>query len=66
MGGKMMFFDIDGLRNDLEDDSYAAFFAGGYGGAMIEAMEIEEASDEEVIRSAQQRGFDLSKYEYED
>ena len=61
-----MFFDIDGLRDDLGDDSYAAFFAGGYGGAMIEAMEIEDASDEEVIRSAQQRGFDLSKYEYED
>ena len=37
-----MFFDIDGLRDDLEDDSYAAFFAGGYGGAMIEAMEIED------------------------
>lgn len=57
-----MFFDIDGLRDDLEDDSYAAFFGGGYGAAMIEAMEIEDASDEEVIRSAQQRGFDLSRY----
>ena len=28
-----MFFDIDGLRDDMEDDCYGAFFGGGYGGA---------------------------------
>ena len=61
-----MFFDIDGLRDDLEDDSYAAFFAGGYGGAMIEAFEIEEASDEEVLRIAQEKGYNLGLYEDED
>ena len=58
-----MLFDIDGLRDDLEDDCYGAFFGGGYGGAMIEAMEIEDASDEEVIRIAREKGIDLSRYE---
>lgn len=58
-----MLFDIDGLREDLEDDCYGAFFGGGYGGAMIEAMEIEDASDEEVLRIAREKGIDLSRYE---
>jgi hypothetical protein len=58
-----MFFDIDGLREDLEDDCYGAFFGGGYGGAMIEAMEIEDASDEELIRIAREKGIDLGRYE---
>ena len=58
-----MLFDIDGLREDLEDDCYGAFFGGGYGGAMIEAMEIEDASDEELIRVAREKGIDLGRYE---
>ena len=58
-----MLFDIDELREDLEDDCYGAFFGGGYGGAMIEAMEIEDASDEEVIRIAREKGIDLNRYE---
>ena len=58
-----MFFDIDGLREDLEDDCYGAFFGGGYGGAMIEAMDIEDASDEELIRIALEKGIDLGRYE---
>ncbi len=61
-----MFFDIDGLRDDMEDDCYGAFFAGGYGGAMIEAFEIEEASDEEVLRIAQEKGYNLGRYEDQD
>ena len=58
-----MFFDIDGLRENLEDNCYGAFFGGGYGGAMIEAMEIEDASDEELIRIAREKGIDLGRYE---
>ena len=61
-----MFFDIAGLRDDMEDDCYDAFFGGGYGGAMIEAFEIEEASDEEVLRIAQEKGYNLGLYEDED
>ena len=61
-----MFFDIDGLRDDMEDDCYGTFFGGGYGGAMIEAFEIEEASDEEVLRIAQEKGYNLGLYEDED
>ena len=61
-----MFFDSDGLRDDMEDDCYGAFFGGGYGGAMIEAFEIEEASDEEVLRIAQEKGYNLGRYEDQD
>ena len=57
-----MMIDIDALRHDLEDDSYGAFFGGGYGGALFEAIDIERASDEEVVRIARQRGIDLNRY----
>ena len=58
-----MIIDVDALRHDLENDSYGAFFGGGYGGALFEAIDIARASDEEVVRIAQQKGIDLSRYE---
>lgn len=62
-GGKKRSIDVDALRNDLANDCYGAFFGGGFGGAMIEAADISQASDEEVVRIAQQKGIDLGKYE---
>ena len=38
-------------------------FGGGFGGALIEAADISQASDEEVVRIAQEKGIDLGKYE---
>ena len=61
-GGKEMIIDVDALRNDLANDCYGAFFGGGFGGALIEAADISQASDEEVVRIAQEKGIDLGKY----
>lgn len=58
-----MIIDVDSLRHDLENDSYGAFFGGAHGGALIEAIDISRASDEEVVRIALQKGIDLSRYE---
>ena len=58
-----MIIDVAALRNDLETDDYGAFFGGGFGGALIEAMDIARASDEEVVRIAKRKGIDLSRYE---
>ena len=58
-----MIIDVDALRNDLTNHAYGAFFGGGFGGALIEAADISQASDEEVVRIAQEKGIDLGKYE---
>ena len=58
-----MTIDIEELREDLKQDSYGAFFGGGYGGAMMEAIDIDQASPRELVELALERGFDLRKYE---
>ena len=58
-----MTIDIEELREDLKQDSYGAFFGGGYGGAMMEAIDIDRASPRKLVELALERGIDLSKYE---
>lgn len=57
-----MIFDIERLKEDLQDDSYGAYFSGGYGGALIEAMETEDDSDENIIMKAKKNRIDLQDY----
>ena len=61
-----MIIDIDALREDLMNDSYGAFFGGGFGGALMESFDIDRASPEELIAIAQRNGVDLSDYECDD
>ena len=57
-----MIIDVGRLRKDLISDSYAGAFA--FMPAMIvEAFDIENASNEELIKLALSKGVDLSKYE---
>ena len=58
-----MIIDVDALREDLKTDSMGAFFGGGFGGALVEAMDIDRASPEELVEIALRNGVDLSKYE---
>lgn len=58
-----MLIDIEALRNDLLEEDYGAYFAGGFGGAMAESFHIQDASPEQLIRLAKERGFDLCDYE---
>ena len=55
--------DYEKLRQDLADECYGAFFGGGFGGALMEAFDIERCSDEELLRYAEEQGVDLSRYE---
>ena len=54
--------DVDALRQDMINDSYGAFFGGGFGGAMVEACDINHASDEELVEIAKKKGINLWKY----
>ena len=51
--------DIERIRKDLLDDLNGAYFIGGYGGAMIEAHDIENMSPDEIIKLAAEQGLDL-------
>lgn len=55
--------DIEDLRKDLKQECYGAFFAGGFGGALMESFDIERASPQELIEIAEEKGIDLEKYE---
>ena len=54
--------DYDRLRRDLADECLAAYFGGGIGPALFESLDIEEASEEELVKIAGQYGFILEKY----
>lgn len=54
--------DYDRLRRDLADECLAAYFGGGFGPALLESLDIEEASEEELERIAGRYGFNLEKY----
>ena len=58
-----MIIDIDKLRKDMLDNCYGAFFVGDFGGALVESVDIEKATDEELVEMAMRQGIDLSKYE---
>ncbi len=58
--------DIDRIRKDLREENFGAFFGGGFGGAMVEAFDIDGLSPEELIKLARQRGLDISEYLSED
>lgn len=55
--------DIEELREDLLNESYGAFFGGGFGGALMESFDIRNASAEELIHIAKNKGIDLRRYE---
>ena len=57
-----MIIDVEELRKDLLDDSYGAFFGGGFGGALFESFDIEKATPDELVEIARRKGIDLSKY----
>lgn len=60
-----MIIDVDKLREDMRNEDLGAFFGGGFGGALVEAIDIEKASDEELVDMALKQGIDLRKYEVE-
>ena len=63
MYGNNESIDVDRLREDMESESLGAFFGGGFGGAFIEASDIRNASDDELIEMARRKGIDLDDYQ---
>ena len=57
-----MIIDVERLRRDLIDDGFAAFYGGGFGAALVEAFDLENASAQEVVDTAVRNGLDLTDY----
>lgn len=54
--------DIDRLREDMKAECLGAYFGGGFGGALMEAIDIESAEPEELVEIAMSQGIDLRDY----
>ena len=54
--------DIERLREDLRSEDLGAYWGGGFGGALMEAFDLDRATPEELVQIAQDRGFDLRRY----
>ena len=59
---KTVIIDIDRLREDLRSEDLGAYFGGGFGGALMEAFDVDRATPEELVQIAQERGIDLGRY----
>lgn len=58
--------DVDELREDLREECLGAYFGGGYGAALVEAVDVDNASPEELVQMALDKGIDLRRYQVDD
>ena len=54
--------DIERLKDDMRNDDLGAYFGGGFGGALMEAFDVDRATPEELVQIAQDKGIDLRRY----
>lgn len=58
----MVEININKLKQDLKDYYESAYFALGYGAALMESFDIDNLSDEELINKAIDNGLSLENY----
>ena len=56
-----MSYDYKSLQNALTD-YYGTAMASGNPAAVVDLIRVSQASDAELLRTARQNGFDISKY----
>ena len=54
--------DINKLKKDLKNYYEAAYFTLGYGAALMDSIDIDKLSDEEIINKAIDNGINLENY----
>ncbi len=57
-----MNIDYERLRKDIIDFYEGAFFVGGFGAAMFDITKVYNASNDELIRIAQELNINLNNY----
>lgn len=54
--------DTESLREDLRNENLGVYWGGGFGGAFVEAFDLDSATPEELVQIAQDKGIDLRRY----
>lgn len=54
--------DVERLREDMREDCLWAYFGGGFGAALVESIDVNKASPEDLVKMARYKGIDLKKY----
>ena len=57
-----MEIDFDQLRKDIIEFYEGAFFVGGFGAAMCDLSDVYKASNDELIRIANNLNININKY----
>ncbi len=54
--------DYDALREALKDECLAAYYGGGIGPALLDALSVDDMSPEELVRAARTWGVDIDRF----
>ena len=54
--------DYEALREALRDEGFAAYYGGGIGPALMDALNVDDMDPEELIEAAREWGIDIRKY----
>jgi len=57
-----MKIDYEALRKALKDECFAAYYGGGIGPALMDALNVDDMSPEELIRTAKHWGVDIRRF----
>lgn len=60
----VMKINVEKLRKDILDECAGAYFARGFGMALIESFDIERVTPEQLIEIARQKGLNIENYLY--
>lgn len=55
--------DYDALREALKDECFAACFGGGIGPALLDALDVDDMSPDELVRTARKWGLDINRFD---
>lgn len=55
--------DVERLRKDMREECLGAYFGGGFGAALMDSFDVDQATPEQLVQEAQDQGIDLWKYQ---
>jgi len=54
--------DYEALREALRNECFAAYYGGGIGPALMDALSLDDMSPEELIKAANLWGVDIARF----
>ena len=54
--------DYEALREVLRNECFAAYYGGGIGPALMDALNVDDMSSEELVESARTWGVDIDRF----